>query len=116
MAHQSIKGYLSALRNLHITAGFHEEELTPKLEVVLRSIKKQAAKNRPPHVRLPITIEVMAKIKEVLQKDSTNEVNLLFWAACALAFFGFLRCGEFTAPSQLEYDPSTHLSGRLMNG
>ena len=26
------------------------------------------------------------------------------------AFFGFLRCGEFTVPSQSEYDPSTHLS------
>ena len=38
----------------------------------------------------------MAKIKEVLQKDPTSEVNILFWAACALAFFGFLRCGEFT--------------------
>ena len=76
LAHQSIKRYLSAVRNLHITAGLHEEfskELTPKLETVLRSIKKQAAKNSPPHVRLPITIEVMAKIKEVLQKDPTNE-------------------------------------------
>ena len=113
LAPQSIKGYLSAVRNLHITAGLHEEfskELTPKLEMVLRGIKKQAAKTRPPHVRLPITIEVMAKIKEVLQKDPTNEVNILFWAACALAFFGFLRCGEFTVPSQSEYDPSTHLS------
>ena len=113
LAHQSIKAYLSAVRNLHITAGLHEEfskELTPKLEMVLRGIKKQAAKNKPPHVRLPITIEVMAKIKEVLQKDPTNEVNILFWAACALAFFGFLRCGEFTVPSQSEYDPSTHLS------
>ena len=84
LAHQSIKRYLSAVRNLHITAGLHEEfskELTPKLEMVSRGIKKQAAKNSPPHVRLPITIEVMAKIK-----DPTNEVNILFWAACALAF------------------------------
>ena len=113
LAHQSIKAYLLAVCNLHITAGLHEEfskELTPKLEMVLRGIKKQAAKNKPPHVRLPITIEVMAKIKEVLQKVPTNEVNILFWAVCALAFFGFLRCGEFTVPSQSEYDPSTHLS------
>ena len=88
LAPQSIKGYLSAVRNLRITTGLHEEfskELTPKLEIVLRGIKKQAAKTRPPHVRLPITIEVMAKIKEVLQKDSSNEVNIC-WAACALAF------------------------------
>ena len=44
LAHQSIKRYLSAVRNLHITAGLHEEfskELTPKLEMVLRGIKSR---------------------------------------------------------------------------
>ena len=35
---------------------------------------------------------------------------MLLWAACGLAFFGFLKCGEFTVPSQSEYDKDTHLS------
>ena len=34
----------------------------------------------------------------------------MLWAACALAFFGFLRCSEFTVPSQEEYCPTSHLS------
>ena len=36
--------------------------------------------------------------------------NILLWAACSLAFFGFLRCGEFTVPSQAEYDQGPDLS------
>ena len=32
------------------------------------------------------------------------------WAACCLAFFGFLRCNEFTIPSQRNYDPAGHFS------
>ena len=113
LAHQTIKVYLSAVRNLHVTAGLHDEfskQLTPKLEMVLRGIKKEAAKTKAPRIRLPITIEVMAKIKEVLYKNPTNPDNVLFLAASCLAFFGFLRCAEFTVPSQSEYNPDTHLS------
>ena len=36
--------------------------------------------------------------------------TILLWAACCMAFFGFLRCGEFTVPSQTDYDSDTHLS------
>ena len=113
LAHQSIKVYLSAVRNLHVASGLHEEfskQLTPKLEMVLRGIKKETAKSKSPRIRLPITIEVMEKIKEVLQRNPTSEDSILHWAACGLAFFGFLRCSEFTLPSQSEYDASCHLS------
>ena len=36
--------------------------------------------------------------------------NILMWATCCLAFFGFLHCNEFTVPAQRSYDPSVHLS------
>ena len=50
----------------------------------------------------------MTKVKEVLRKPKDYD-NILLWAACCTAFFGFLRCGEFTVPTQATYDPEAHL-------
>ena len=52
----------------------------------------------------PLTQSVHSQIAHTMAH------NVLLWAACCLAIFGFLRCGEFTVPSQTDYDPDTHLS------
>ena len=98
---------------MHVSAGLHEEfakQMTPKMELILRGIKKEAAKSHPQRLRLPITTEIMVSIKKVLLKDPSHYSNVLLWAACGLAFFGFFRCGEFTVPSQSQYDKDAHLS------
>ena len=112
LTHATIKVYLSAVRNLHVTAGLHNEfsaHLTPRLEMVLRGIKKDKSLTAP-RTRLPIMVEIMAKIKDTLSLRPSDYDNIMMWAACALAFFGFLRCSEFTVPTQDEYCPDTHLS------
>ncbi len=113
LSHRTIKSYLSAVRNLHITYDYFTEFsklMSPKLELVLRGIKKEQSHKRPPLIRLPITSEILCRIKEALGLDPTNWDNIMLWAACALAFFGFLRCGEFTIPNGSSYDPTQHLS------
>ena len=85
------------------------EQLTPRLEMVLKGIKKEKSLIAPCK-RLPITIDIMAKIKGTLNLKPTDHDSLMMWAACALAFFGFLRCSKFTVPSQEEYSPDAHLS------
>lgn len=113
LSHTTIKVYLSAVRYQHITAGFYKEfssHLTPRLEMVLKGIKKDTANQHNTRPRLPVTIEILAKMKAVLLCKPQDYNNIMLWAACCTAFFGFLRCSEFTVPSQVDYLPDTHLS------
>ena len=84
----------------------------PVLEYVLRGIKMDQAKH--PHSkakeRLLITPAILLRLREVLGSKTTDPTNIILWAACCTAFFGFLRSGEITTPSLREYDASVHLS------
>ena len=52
----------------------------------------------------------MSRIHKVLSKLPNNHHNIMMWAACCTAFFGFLRCSEFTVPYSNGFEPVTHLS------
>ena len=52
----------------------------------------------------------MQQIKQLLLKCPHDYSNILIWLVCCTAFFGFLRCSEFTAPQEHEYYPTVHLS------
>ena len=54
---------------MHVVAGLHElfsEQLTPRLQLALRGIKKSQASNASPRVQLPITLQLLQSIKQVL--------------------------------------------------
>ena len=105
LAYTSIKVYFSAIGNLHTAHEAYHQALTPRLEQVLRGIKKKQCSTHTARIRLPITAEFMHKIK-----PPTEYQNIMLWAACCTAFFGFLRVGEMTIPNQNAYDSSVHLS------
>ena len=104
---------MSSIGNWHTSCCLHNTyhtALTPRLEQVLRGIKKEQASTRPQRTRLPITVHIMTQIYSVLKKSPTDYQSIMLWAACCTAFFGFLRVGEMTVPSQKAYDNSVHLS------
>lgn len=107
--YSSITVYLSAVRALQIEQGFNDPLLNClRLQRVLRGIKRsQGVVKRE---RLPITDQLMMVIVKSL--DLHNFDHCMFWAACSLAYFGFLRASEFTVPSSSKFSPSVHLQAK----
>jgi hypothetical protein len=73
------------------------EVMYPTLAMLLKACKRKPPIVSLRHRRLPITTDVLYKICAVF-----NGGYVLTWrdklmcAACTLAFFAFMRCGEFT--------------------
>ena len=89
--HVTIKVYLAAVRHIHVSTGLHEffnSQLIPRLQLVLIGIKKCQALTHSPRVCLPITLQIMYKIKEVLSQEPQSYKNIMLWAACCIAFLG----------------------------
>ena len=82
---------------------------TPRLNYVLKDIRKTCSMNHQPREWEPITFQIMERLHTVLSKHSGNYKDIMIWAACCLAYFGFLRVSEFTTSSPDYFDSSTDL-------
>jgi len=105
--------YLAAVRNTHVAAELHshfQQQLTPRLHVTLKGIKKRQATTQPARTRLLNMLDIMSSIKKLLSSQPNSYLYIMIWEACCLAFFGFLRVSEFTVPGDNQFDESCHLS------
>ena len=65
--------------------------------------------------RKPITTSTLGSLKSSLKSaDIPHSHYLLYWAAFSLAFYGFLRVGEYTAPTRFSTNARTLLARHLL--
>lgn len=88
IASSSIPNYLNVVRLLHVSAELPNPlENNFELKLIKKGIKRE--KGVPPIQKLPISIDILQQIYSIL--DLSNPEDLSFWAACLIAFFGFMR-------------------------
>ena len=111
LAFKTIKVYLSGLQFFSILIGSNIRIASfPRLYYVLRGIRRlQGDRFRRPR-RLPITFQHLLVLSHRIscQRYSAFE-SLMLRSACALAFFGLLRCSEYTSPRRRSYDADATL-------
>lgn len=112
LSHTSIKCYLAAIRHLQIEQGLGDPTISAmaKLELVIRGVKRVQAEKQPARTRLPITIDILEKLHGSWRNHPNRRDSTMLWAASALCFFGFLRSGEITVPSDSAFDEASHLT------
>lgn len=82
-----------------------------RLKRVIKGVKREYARSNPSQRnRLPITPEVLHKIKAVWSTQASSFNNIMLWAVCCLCYFGFFRSGEVTVPSEVAYNSRAHLN------
>lgn len=108
LAHSTIKLYMCGLRFNYLINGLDNPFGTdmPRLHLLLRGIRRNDSK--PQRLRLPITGQVLSQLISTLQRGVHGAfTDVMLQAVCTTAFFGFLRCAEFTCGDH--FDPDVNL-------
>jgi hypothetical protein len=94
---------MSNLRFLQIKLGCGDPfaAVMPRLDYVMKGIKRvRATSGKGVRERLPITPDILLRLKGVWVQTAHDPDTKLICAACCLCFFAFLRVGEMTTRTQ----------------
>ena len=113
----TVQVYLSGLRMSHLTKGFfgitiYEDIITH----MVRGLKhRDLVKDKIAGAagRLPVTLEILTKIRVAVRKSSWDMARKrLVWAVCCLAFNGSFRVHELLSRENRSFDPTSTLLKR----
>ena len=113
LSYSTIKLYLCGVRHAFVSSHGRNPLVDPmgnpllRLEMTIRGVKKSTPP--APDNRLPITIDILQSfIQRINCGLLGNYEDKLMAAVTSLAFWGFLRCAEFTGNTR--FDPSCNLN------
>ena len=113
----TVKNYLAAVRYTQISFGLGDPEMSkmPQLEYVVKDLKRSSV--GPKRTRLPITPEILRRLKGVWLAWPNRRDAYMLWAAVTMCFCGFLRSGKVVVPSQTGYEVMSrhHISVLVMS-
>jgi hypothetical protein len=102
LLHTTIKLYLCGIRFHYVKSNCehpfdsaHESTIL-RLNMIMRAVKRILGEHNTKQ-RLPITFQVLERICNSLRSGVFSTfTDCMLETVCTVAFFGFLRCGEFT--------------------
>ncbi len=108
-SYNNVKLHLAAIKFVATANGYRVEQFR-RLYLTVRGIKKaQGSRFRKPK-RLPVTPDMLRRIKVNLFGSSLRfHDKCMLWAAMTTAFFGLLRASEYTCKRASTYDPEMEL-------
>ena len=105
LSYKSINLYLCGVKYHAMAQGFRNcMQGMHQLHLTMRGIKRKLGVTGQRKPRMPISVVTLKQIGSYINSSYANKLDrTMFWAASALAFFGFLRSSEYTAPTVKSY-------------
>jgi hypothetical protein len=120
LRYSTIKTYLAGIKYTYMEAGVYcvfddvGHGSLNRLHTILRGYKKLLS--TPIRRRLPITFSILARIVSVLRAGVFGPFDdLLTECMCTIAFFGFMRCSEFTCLSKFDVQVNLCISDFILD-
>lgn len=111
---QTIKLYLAGIKYFYLRYNedcsvFSADSSQTKIAFILKGVKR--SQDNTVKRKLPITYDILESLYRLLTNGFFDpHTDVVMKCACTVAFFSFMRCGEFCVKDNMHYDKNSLLS------